>query len=263
MEGQIQQREAVANVEKVMNQSTNILNNFFDMHALFKKNLLTALIENIKICYRNSDKKFLTYVLDDMTQHIIHLDSELLSNSTYGLFIADTSKNAELKDTIKQLSLAAMQNQTINFSTVIKLLKQDNITEAQEMLESAEREKQEYEQQLKQQEQEMMMKVEEMKKQAAQEQHQYNLEEITVKEEERRKTELAKTALLGASYNPDKDKDNDGQNDYMELSRELVKQQTEREKLQVKREENAQKNKIEQQKISLEKQKIAKGDKKS
>ena len=61
--------------------------------------------------------------------------------------------------------------------------------------------------------------LEESKVQHEKEKWQHEIDLAIIKEEEKRKTEVVKGALVGASFNPDQDVDKDGINDYLEIAR--------------------------------------------
>ena len=266
IEGQIGANEAVRNAQQAITQSSHILELYFELHNHVKKNVLQALLEVAKIAYSQSKKEKLNYVLDDMSRKTIDLDIGLLDNSTLGLFVSNSAKAEETKELIRQLAHAALQNQKIELSDVISVLRQNGIVEAEETLKVAEKQKRDFE--MSKQQQMIDAQAEESKRVAQREeqQHKFNIEEIIIKEEERRKTEIIKSSLLASSFNPDQDKDKDGVNDFVELAKQYgleadidikrKKEQLEREKF--KHQQQMDKEKIRQ---TDEKLKIDKGKK--
>jgi hypothetical protein len=107
IEGQIGTEEAVRNTQQALVQSANILEPYFDMHNLIKRNVLQALIETAKVAYSELQPKSLSYALDDMSVAMLTPDYELLENSTYGLFVSNSMKADETLQTMQQLSHAA------------------------------------------------------------------------------------------------------------------------------------------------------------
>lgn len=272
VEGQIGPNESVRNAQQNLTQTSHILELYFDLHSHLKKNVLQALLETAKIAYSNSNKKKLTYVLDDMSRKIINLDMGLLDNSTLGLFISNSAKAQDILDTLKQLSHAAMQNQKIELSDVSAVLRQEGVVEVEETLKVAEETRREHEMNLQAQQGRDAKELEAIKETNAEKEHQRSLEEIVVKEEERRKTEVMKTAMMGASFNPDQDKDQDGINDFIEIAKQGLdadikqsQEQLNREKFEHQKEVD--KKKLEQQdkklKIDEKKTKIASNKKQS
>ena len=222
VEGQIGQREAVRNVQQSLNQSSYVLEPYFQLHDQVKKNVITALIETAKVAYESKQPIKLSYALDDMSQQLLTVDPGLLDNSTIGIFISDTSRTEEIKQTIEQLAHAALQNQSVELSDIISILKKDSIPEAEETLRVAEENRQKRtmeEQEMQQQHQAEMF---EKQKEFENDKHEKEKELLLLREEERRKTELAKVSIMGASFNPDQDENHNNINDFVELANQQL-----------------------------------------
>jgi hypothetical protein len=262
VEGQIGPNDAVRNTQQSLIQSSHILELYFELHNHVKKNVMQALLETAKIAYSQNQPKKLSYVLDDMSVRNLKLDVGLLDNSTLGLFVSNSAKAEEAKDLIRQLTHAAMQNQKVELSDIISVIRQDGIVEAEETLKAAEQSRREYEQSMQQQQMEAQAQEAEKVRQREREKHEEEKELIVLKETERRKTEVIKGTLVGASFNPDQDKDEDGINDFIELAREGLdadikqsKSQLEREKFEHQKEVDKEKLKQSGEKIKNEKAK--------
>jgi len=255
VEGQTAPQEAVGNARQNLIQANYILEPYFAMHSLAKRNILQALVEAAKVAYSGRKSIKLAYILDDMSQQILELDTELLDSSTYGIFITDSAKAEEAKELIRQLAHAALQNQKVELSDVISVIRQEGIVEAEETLKAAEQSRREWEQQLQQQEQESQQQLEQSRQQFAEQEHQWRLEEIAVKEEERRKTEIAKAAITGASFNPDVDGDNDGINDFIEIANKQTELNLKQQNLNLNVEQFQHQKEIDNRKIDIEKEK--------
>lgn len=257
MSGEIETRAAVNNVKQGIVMGTNILQPIFELHACVKRNILQALIECSKVAYRNSDGKKLSFVLDDMSIATLKMDIGLLDNSTLGIFVANTNKVEETKQAIQQLSMTALQNQKVELSDILEILKADDINQASETLKIAEETRRQHEMAMQQQEQQAQAEEAEKQRQFLREQWDHEEKMIILKEEERRKTELAKNALLGASFNPDADQDNDGRNDFVEMAEKFAKLRLEEEKLKVEKDKFAHDKKMDEKKLDIEKEKVA------
>lgn len=219
MEAQIAQRDAVQNTKQAIVQNSLMLEPFFSLHDIVKQNVLTALIECAKVCYRHSKPKKLSYILDDMTAKAFDLDPAMLDASTLGLFINNASEAQKVKDMLVSLSQAALQNQQATFKDVIEILKDSSITNAEDILERSQKDAQQREQDKLTQEQQNQKELLAMQDQNSQKEFERQKELLILKEEERRKTEIAKASLTGASFNPDLDADQDGENDFFEIMR--------------------------------------------
>lgn len=262
VEGQIGPNEAVGNTNQNLIQSSHILEWYFDTHSNTKRNVLQALIEAAKVAYSNSNKKKLTYFLDDLSRKTIDLDTGLLNGDTVGVFLVNSSKAEETKDTIRQLAHAAMQTQSAKLSDIVSMIRQESIVEMEDTLKAAEKEAAERDSKLQQQTLQAQSEEAEREREWKREENQLIITRDRKKEEERRKTVLAAAALTGMSFNPDADSDGDGVNDFFEIAKHGLNAEIQREKLTLdkdkfnqQRKNDAEKNKIEKEKLKIAKSK--------
>lgn len=256
VEGQITSQEAVSNTRQNLVQTSYILEPYFALHSLAKRNILQALIECCKVAYSGKNSVKLSYVLDDMSQQILNLDTELLDNSTYGIFVTDSAKAEEAKETIRQLAHAALQNQKIELSDIVSIIKTDGIVEAEEVLKVAEQNRREWETQAQQQQNEFEQQQQQAKHQFAEQEHEWRLKEIVTKADEDRKTRIAVASITGASFNPDADENKNGVNDFIEVANKQMDLKIKQQDLNLKAEEFEHKKQIDNKKIENEKEKI-------
>lgn len=262
VEGQIGPNDAVNNTKQNLIQSSHILEWYFDTHSHTKRNVLQALIEAAKVAYSNSNKKKLTYFLDDLSRKTIDLDTGLLDADTVGVFLVNSSKAEETKDTIRQLAHAAMQTQSAKLSDIISMVRQESIVEMEDTLKAAEKEAAERDSKLQQQTLQAQAEEAEREREWKREENKMIIDRDKKKEEERRKTVLAAAALTGMSFNPDADSDGDGENDFFEIAKHGLNAEIQREKLNLdkdkfnqQRKNDAEKNKIEKEKLKIAKSK--------
>ena len=71
-----------SNYRQSLQQSGNILEPYFNLHAEAKRNVIEGLLEMAKVAYSAHRPQKLVYVLDDFSQRMIDLDQDLLDNST-------------------------------------------------------------------------------------------------------------------------------------------------------------------------------------
>lgn len=256
VEGQIGPTEQVGNTKQNLIQSSHILEWYFDTHSQTKKQVLQALIEIAKVAYSNSNKKKLSFFLDDMTRQIIDIDSGLIDGSTVGVFVVNSSKAEETKDTIRQLAHAAMQTGTAKLSDVISIIRQESIVEMEETLKASEQTASEAEQVKQQQMLNAQAQEKEKDREFKREEHQMEMERDKKKEEERRKTIIAQAALTGMSFNPDSDTDSDGTNDFLEIAKHGLNAEIEKKKLQLQEMEFQQKSFFDNEKLKNDKEKL-------
>ena len=255
VEGQIGPNDSVGGTRTALIQSSHILEPYFELHSYLKRNVLQALIETAKIAYSGSKKRKLTYFLDDMSRRIIDLDVGLLDNSTLGIFVSNSAKAEEAKDLIRQLTHAALQNQKVELSDVISVIRQEGIVEAEETLKAAEARRNEYEQQSTQSTLKANAEEAEKEREFTREKWQHEKDLAVLKEEEKRETVIVQSSIMGASFNPDQDADNDGLNDFMEVAKYGLDAEVKRRNVQL------QENKLEHQKM-IDDKKLKQQDKK-
>jgi hypothetical protein len=231
LEGQIQEREAVSNVNKVLTLSTNILETTFQKHDVVKKNILTALIEQARVSYAKNQPKKLTHVLDDQTLSFLTINQDVLDNSQYGIFVSDNSKISQNHETLKQMAHAAMQNQMVNLSTVLKVLRSDYLQDAEEILIAGEADMQSQ----KQREQEMQMQMQQQQlegqKELQAQLHAQKVELLQLEEELKYKREIDKQTLLAMGFAKEDDLNQNNVPDVVDYAKVLLG----KEKLEIER----------------------------
>ena len=253
LEAQIGANEAVTNTQQTITQNSYILEPFFNYHNRIKKNVLEALVNCATVCYRNSNKKKLSYILDDLGVELLSIDNELLDASVYGLFINDTGKAQELKTTLQQLAHAAMQNGSIKLSDALVLFNEDSTTAAQKKLLQAEDEAQERLLQVEKEKGEQQKQILKIQEDNAQKAHEREKELIILKEEERRKTVIAGNAITGMSFNADVDTDNDGVNDFFEILKHGADAEIKKKELSLREKEINNKKEYDDKKLEIDK----------
>ena len=255
--GQIAPSEAVTNSQANLTQNSYILEPYFDLHNSVKKEILQALIEQAKVTYADSDGEKLSYFLDDMSIQLLTIDAGLLSGSTLGLFVASSSNAHDAIELVKQLAHAAQQNQAIDLSDVIKVIRTEGIQEAEEQLAVSEiRKRKEMQQQQIAAIQEQG-KNEEKTREFEREKMAFERESDLLAIKAKGEIDLTKQAMLSVGFNEDKDMDKDGQLDVMEIFKQqsdanlkMKKQTLEEKKFEEQKKQNVEKNKIEKAKLN-------------
>lgn len=127
-EGAIDNRETVGGVERSVTQSSHITEKWFFIHDETKKRVLAALLDTAKQLWKNSKSKKLSFIFEDMSRAIIDFNGEDFASSEYDLFITNSTEDQEIRELIKQLSQAAVQNgASLTLPAII--LRSDSITE--------------------------------------------------------------------------------------------------------------------------------------
>ena len=153
-EGQISNRETVGGVERATLQSSYITEWIFARHDDTKKRALECFLETAKIAMRGRKKKF-QYITSTGSQQILEIDGDEFAESDYGLVIDNSNNIQELNQKLDTLAQAALQNQTLSFSTIMKLYSSASLAEKQRLIERDERSIQERNAQAQQQQTEL------------------------------------------------------------------------------------------------------------
>lgn len=163
-EGQISNRETVGGVERATLQSSHITEWLFIQHDDVKKRVLECFLETAKIALRGRNAKF-QYILSDNSMKIMEIDGDEFAEADYGLVVDNSNGTQELAQKIDILAQAALQNQTLSFSTIMKLYNSSSLAEKQRIVERDEINIQERSAQQQQQQQEIQQQIAQMQMQ--------------------------------------------------------------------------------------------------
>ena len=166
-EGQVSNRETVGGVERATLQSSHITEWLFVVHEDVKKRALECFLETAKIALRGRSKKF-SYILSDNSQRIVDIDGDEFAEADYGLVVDNSNGMQELNQKLDTLAQAALQNQTLSFSTIMKLFSSSSLAEKQRLVEKDERNIQERQAQAQQQQAQIQQQEIEQKAQLEQ-----------------------------------------------------------------------------------------------
>lgn len=150
-EGQISNRETVGGIERATLQSSHITEWLFMIHDNTKKRALECLLETAKEALRGRSKKF-SYILPGFAQKIVEIDGDEFAESDYGIIIDNSDGTQELNSKLDTLAQAALQNQALSFSTIMKIYSTCSMAEKQRLIEKDERDIQERQAQARQEE---------------------------------------------------------------------------------------------------------------
>lgn len=134
-QGQIDNRETVGGIERAVTQSAHITEKWFFVHDETKKRAMLALLDVAKATWKGKSKK-LNFIMEDMARTMIDL-SEDFATTEYDLFTSDATQDHEIREMIKQLSQAAVQNGA-SLTLPIDILRSDSISEMAKKIEESE-----------------------------------------------------------------------------------------------------------------------------
>ena len=136
-EGQISNRETVGGVERATLQSSHITEWLFVVHDDVKRRVLECFLETAKIAFKGRSKKF-QYILSDNSMRIMDIDGDEFAEADYGLVVDNSQGTQELAQKLDMLAQAALQNQTLSFSTIMRLYSSSSLAEKQRLVEKDE-----------------------------------------------------------------------------------------------------------------------------
>lgn len=174
-EGQVSNRETVGGVERATLQSSHITEWLFFTHEDVKRRALECFLETAKIALKGRSKKF-SYILSDSTERITDIDGDEFAEADYGLVVDNSSSTQNLNQKLDMLAQAALQNQTLSFSAIMKLYSTVSMAEKMRLIErdeqaiqdrQAQAQQQQLEAQQQQAEMQAAMKQEELDRQDA------------------------------------------------------------------------------------------------
>ena len=174
-EGQISNRETVGGVERATLQSSHITEWLFVVHDDVKKRALECFLETAKIALKGRSKKF-QYILSDNSMRIMDIDGDEFAEADYGLIVDNSNGVQDLNTKLDTLAQAALQNQTLSFSTIMKLFNSSSLAEKQRLVEKDERNIQE--RQAQAQQQQLQVQQQEIEQKAMMEQAKMQQEDI-------------------------------------------------------------------------------------
>lgn len=204
-EGQVANRETVGGVERATLQSSMITERMFFIHDSIKKRVLECFLETAKIALRGRKKKF-DYILNDGSKQLLEIDGDEFAECDYGIVVDNSTGSQELNQKLDTLAQAALQNQLLDFSSIMKLYTTTSVAEKQRMIEANERRKREEAQQQQQEALQMQQaqlqqqqQIAQMKEEQENKRHQEELENKLLVAQIDSKAEADRLALMGGS----------------------------------------------------------------
>lgn len=180
--GAVENRETVGGVEHAIRQSNFVTEALYKQHDEVKKEALTLLLETAKIAMRGNKLK-LQYIGDDVINMIADIDGDEFVEEDYGLSVNDQADYGKLEQNLEQLAHAALQNQTIKFSTITKMFTSPSLVEIQRLIEKDEKEMMERADASQQEQNKLVAQAQEQ--QAIKEQRELDIKEFDITERSR------------------------------------------------------------------------------
>jgi hypothetical protein len=138
-QGQISSSEAVGNVQREIIQTSHITEWLFAAHDDWKLRMLAIGLETAKIAVKDNPKKYQD-VLGDMSTLIYQFGDNDALEADFDIFISDSNRDTELYEMMKQLAHAGIQNDKMNFSTLMSIYMDNSLSSIRRKIESSEKE---------------------------------------------------------------------------------------------------------------------------
>ena len=256
-EGAISSNELVGNVERSVVQSSHITEPLFWAHNQCKRHVLNMLLNTAKGAWQQTGKKKLSYIFDNGERAFVDIQDKFYYEDM-DVFVSDTSKDMENIQKLQQLIQPAMQNGA-SLLEAAEVLTNDNFNIIkQKLLEMQQRQEQQMQQQ-QEAEQQQAVQIQQMQNEAREQE--LMLEEAKMELERYKidadnQTKIAVAEISAYRGTEEKDANNNGIPDPMEIAKDATQQRKIASDEYTKRYEARQKKEIEDKKIDLEKQRM-------
>jgi len=136
--GATSNRETVGGIERAVVQSSHRTEKWFSLHDHVKLRVYKALLETAKVAWRE-DKFKRTFFMDDHTEQMLDFDGEQFNEAEYGIMVNDSKNDTNIKNLLEGSRDMLLQN-GFQLSSVIDILRTDNISTMQRKIEQKEEE---------------------------------------------------------------------------------------------------------------------------
>ena len=256
-QGAISSSELVGNVERSVVQSSHITEPLFWAHAQCKRHVLNMLLNTAKGAWQQSGKKRLSYVFDNGERAFLDIAQDFYYEDM-DVFVSDTSKDLENIQKLQQLIQPAMQNGA-SLLEAAEILTNDNFNIIKQKLAAMQKRQEDLQQQQQEAEQAAQQQLQQMQNEAKQQElmlqeAQMDLDRYKIDQDNATKITVAEISAYRGTE--EKDANNNGIPDPMEIAKDATAQMKVREDAYSKRYESKQKKEIEDAKIQLERDKM-------
>ena len=256
-EGAISSNELVGNVERSVVQSSHITEPLFWAHNQCKRHALNMLLNTAQGAWQQTGKQKLSYIFDNGERAYLDITDKFYYEDM-DVFVSDTSKDMENIQKLQQLIQPAMQNGA-SLLEAAEVLTNDNFNIIKQKLKEMQERQEQQMQQQQQAEQEQAVQLQQM--QNEQREQELMLEEAKMELERYKidadnQTKIAVAEISAYRGTEEKDADNSGVPDPIEIAKDATAQRKIASDEYTKRYEARQKKEIEDKKIDLEKQRM-------
>ena len=251
-QGAVSASELVGNVERSVVQSSHITEPLFWVHNQVKRHVLNMLLNTAKGAWEDTGKQKLQYIFDNGERAFLDITPKFYYEDM-DVFVSDTSKDIENIQKLQQLIQPAMQNGA-SLLEAAEILTNDNFNILKQKLKDMQTRQEEAIQQQQQAEQEQAQMLQQMQNEAKEQElmlqeAQMDLQRYQIDQDNATKIAVAQISAYRGTE--EKDADQNGIPDPLELGKQALEQQKIDREAYTKRYEQRQKREIEDQKIKL------------
>ena len=256
-QGEISTHELVGNVERSVVQSSHITEPLFWVHNQCKRRVMNMLLNTAKGAWEQTGKKKLSYIFDNGERAYLDIADKFYYEDM-DVFVSDTSKDIENIQKLQQLIQPAMQNGA-SLLEAAEVLTNDNFNIIKQKLQEMQQRQEQAVQQQQEAEQQQAIQLQQMANE--QREQELMLEEAKMELERYKidadnQTKIAVAEISAYRGTEEKDANNNGIPDPMEIAKDATQQRKIASDEYTKRYEARQKREIEDKKIDLEKQRM-------
>lgn len=251
-EGAVSSSELVGNVERAVVQSSHITEPLFWVHNQCKRHCMNMLLNTAKGAWQDTGKKKLQYIFDNGERAFLDI-SDKFYYEDMDVFVSDTSRDLENIQKLQQLIQPAMQNGA-SLLEAAEILTNDNFNilkqKLKDMQTRQEQQAQEQQEQQGQQQQQLQQMQNDAKQQELMLQEaQMDLQRYQIDQDNQTKIAVAEISSYRGSE--DKDANENGVPDPMEIAKVATEKQKVAQDAYSKQYEVQQKKEIEDSKNKL------------
>lgn len=202
--GQITASDGAGTTENAIAQSTAMTEEIFRKFEKFEQKEMQGLLDVSKHAFREGKK--IQYIADDYRNKWLDIDGAQYSESEFGIFAKNASKENEKIRTMRQMAMSFAQNGT-GAGTIAEILDADNFARIKQLAAKAEQKQEE----LQQMQQQAAQQLEETKAQA--EQQKIQMEQAFEGEQNQLDRDNKIQVATINAVSKDTDHDNDGKTD--------------------------------------------------
>lgn len=256
-EGAVSSSELVGNVERSVVQSSHITEPLFWVHNQCKRHVMNMLLNTAKGIWQETGKRKLSYIFDNGERAFIDIIDKFYYEDM-DVFVNDTSKDVENIQKLQQLIHPAMQNGA-SLLEAAEILTNDNFNIIKQKLKDMQTRQEQLQQQAQEAEAQQQRELQEMQNQAKEQElmlkeAQLDLQRYQIDQDNATKIAVAQISAYRGTE--EKDADQNGIPDLIELGNQALQRQKMTSEAYSKKYEADQKKDIEEQKMKLERDKM-------